>query len=459
MDRLLKGMLDWRPKTPFYYGWLVLGMSFLGTFPATGVSQVVIGGVQGFIVADTGWSRTQVAAAVTIGTWASGALTPLIGWLVDRHGPRWLMPLGALVAGISLYWIGEALLLWHFWIAYVLGRAVSNPVLIGIVPRTVAVNFFRRNRNVALSLVSEARPLGGAIVIQIIAFIAIYYDWRTAYQYLGIMSLVMVLPLVMVMRRRPEDIGLLPDGAKPGEAAAGSLPEAGHGRRRWLSSVTGAAEFDWKAGEALRTRAFWFIAVTAALGTMASSAIGFSLVPYLIEEANLSSAQATGVLSFGTFLTIANLGWAFLANRFSPRVCLMGVLVTASATILYLFALQSAPLTFAAPMAFGYALIWGLAHGPVGTLEHMLLAQYFGRASYGSIVGTLGPLQTAALGLGPLLSAGARELAGNYGTLFLALVGAQLAGAFLILLVRPPALPARANAGVAARAQPGQPPP
>src|SRR5918999_186137 len=445
-------MLDWRPKTPFYYGWLVLGMSFLGTFPATGVSQVVIGGVQGFIVADTGWSRTQVAAAVTIGTWASGALTPIIGWLVDRHGPRWLMPIGALIAGISLFWIGEAFLLWHFWIAYVLGRAVSNPVLIGIVPRTVAVNFFRRYRNVALSLVSEARPLGGAIVIQIIAFIAIYYDWRAAYQYLGIMSLAMVLPLVMVMRRHPEDIGLLPDGAKPGQAALSSQ-EAPHGRRRWLSSVTGATEFDWKAGEALRTRAFWFIAVTAGLGTMASSAVGFSLVPYLIEEAGLSSTQATGVLSFGTFLTIANLGWAFLANRFTPRVCLMGALVIASAMILYLFALRSVPATSAAPMAFGYALIWGLAHGPVGTLEHMLLAQYYGRASYGSIVGALGPLQTAALGLGPLLSALARELTGNYGILFLALVGVQLAGAFLILLVRPPALPSRAAAGVVARAQ------
>jgi sugar phosphate permease len=369
------------------------------------------------------------------------------------------MPLGALIAGISLFWIGEAFLLWHFWIAYLLGRAVSNPVLIGIVPRTVAVNFFRRYRNVALSLVSEARPLGGAIVIQIIAFIAIFYDWRAAYQYLGIMSLAMVLPLLIVMRRRPEDIGLLPDGARPGQAAAASSQEASRGRRRWLSSITGATEFDWKAGEALRTRAFWLIAITAALGTMASSSIGFSLVPYLIEEAGLSTAQATGVLSFGTFLTIANLGWAFLANRFSPRVCLMGVLVIASATILYLFSLRSVPLTFAAPMAFGYALIWGLAHGPVGTLEHMLLAQYFGRASYGSIVGTLGPLQTAALGLGPSLSALAREFAGNYGTLFLALVGVQLAGAFLILLVRPPALPARASAGVAARAQQGQTPP
>ena len=445
MSNPLKKVLDWHPRPPFYYGWLVLCTSFLSTFPATGLSQVVIGGVQGFILEDTGWSRSQLAVAVTAGTWASALLTPAIGWLADRHGPRWLMPAGAGIAGISLVWLGQVSLLWHFWVAYILGRAVSNPVLIGVVPRTVAVNFFRRHRNVAMSLMSEARPLGGALVIQLVAFIAIYSDWRTAFQYLGIASLVMVIPLVVIMRRRPEDIGLLPDGATRAPAAS---PGLARGRSRWTSSVVGATEFDWRAGEALRTRSFWFIAVTAALATLASSAVGFSLVPYLTEEAGLPVAYATGVLSFGTFLTVANVGWAFLANRYTPRKCLVGVLVLGSVMILYLVSVGMAPASLVIPLAFGYAVIWGLSHGPVGTLEHMLLAQYFGRASYGSIVGTLGPMQTVALGLGPILSAVGRDLTGSFGLLFLALAAAQIIGAVLILLVRTPALPARATAGV-----------
>lgn len=451
MGRNWYKVLGWYPKTPFYYGWLVLSTSFISTFPATGVSQVVLGGIQGFILADTGWSRSQLAAAVTVGTWMSALLTPAVGWLVDRQGPRWLMPVGAFIAGVSLIWVGQATLLWHFWIAYILGRAVTNPVLIGVVPRTVAVNFFRRYRNLALSITSEARPLGGALVIQIIAFIAIYSDWRAAYQYLGLFSLAMVVPLILIMRRRPEDIGLLPDGATRTPAAAPSSGEA-QGRRRWLSSVSGTTEYNWTAKEALRTRSFWFIALTAALGTLASSAVGFSLVPYLTDEAGLSIAFATGVLSFGTFLTIANVGWAFLANRFTPRKCLVGVLVIGSVMILYLFAVGNVPGTLAVPMAFGYALLWGLTHGPVGTLEHMLLAQYFGRASYGSIVGTLGPLQTVALGLGPILSAVGRDLAGSFGILFLVLASLQLVGAVLIFLLRSPGQPTREAVSIDSRA-------
>jgi sugar phosphate permease len=441
---LLKAVLDWRPKTPFYYGWLVLATSFTATFPATGVSQVVIGGVQSFILEDTGWSRSQLALAVTVGTWASALLTPLFGRLADRHGARWLMPIGSLTAGASLIWIGGSVLIWQFWMAYILGRAVSNPVLIGVVPRTVAVNFFRRHRNLALSLVSEARPMGGAIVIQLVALIAIFYDWRAAYKLLGVASLVMVAPLVLIMRRRPEDLGLLPDGARPGEVDAAPASGHGGGRRRWSSSEAGGPEFDWRAGEALRTRTFWFIAGTAAAGTLTSSAVGFSLVPYLTEEVSLSRAQAAGVLSFGTILTIANLGWAFLANRFTPRWCLLAVLLVSSAMVLYLYGLRYVAPAYVLPLAFVYALLWGLAYGPVGTLEHMMLAQFYGRGAYGAITGMLGPMQTTALGLGPLLSAVARDLTGNYGAFLLLMCGVHFIGVVLVFLVRPPAIPARA---------------
>jgi MFS family permease len=449
----IAAVLNWRPKTPFYYGWLVLATSFLTTFPATGVSQAVIGGVQSFIIEDTGWKRSQLAAAVTAGTWASALLTPFVGRLADRYSARWLMPVGSVIAGIALFWVGGSVTVWHFLIALILGRAVSNPVLIGVVPRTLAVNFFRRHRNIALALVSEARPLSAAVVIQIVALIATVWGWRAAYQYLGLMSLAMVLPLIIIMRRRPEDIGLLPDGARPGEVGSAAAQGERHGRSRWLSSISGETEFDWKVGEALRTRAFWFTATAAFLSIVAASSVSFSLVPYMVEEAGLSISQATWVFSFGTFLTIANLGWAFLANRFTPRVCLAGVMIAGSVMILFLFTVKLVSPAFALPMAFIYALLWGLAHGPVGTMEHMMLAQYFGRASYGSIIGVLGALQSGALGLGPIFSALAYDLTGNYGILFLALMGTHLVGAVLIFLIRPPTLPARATARVAGRTE------
>ncbi len=282
----LKAALNWRIKTPFYYGWLVLAMAFLAAFAATGVSQVVLGGIQIFITEDTGWERTTISLAVTSGTWLSGLFAPFLGRLADRYGPRWLMAAGLFAAGTSFLWLGGVQIIWQFFAAYILGRAVSNPTLVGVVPRTAAVNFFRRRRNIVLALMSTYRPVGGAINIQIISFIAVHRGWRAAYRYWGILSFLLVVPLILIMRRRPEDIGMLPDGASPGEMAqSGSLA------RRSRRATEPDVEFSWTAREAWRTSAYWLIGATAVMGTIAGGTTGYSLVPYLYEEAGISKPR------------------------------------------------------------------------------------------------------------------------------------------------------------------------
>ena len=221
---MLNRLFNWRPRTPFYYGWLILGMSSLATFGATGVSQVVMGGIQVYITDDTGWTPNTISYAATAGTWGSGLIAPFIGRLADRHGPRLLMPAGLIVAGVCFLLLSGVNSVWQFYTAYVVSRAVSNTVLIGLVPRTAAVNFFRRRRNIVLALLSTFRPIAGAINIQLFAVIALAQTWREGFLYLGIFNLVLIVPVVLLMRRRPEDIGLAPDGApvNPGTASTSS---------------------------------------------------------------------------------------------------------------------------------------------------------------------------------------------------------------------------------------------
>ena len=427
----LEALRGWRPKTPFYYGWLVLAMCALGTFAGTGVSQVVLGGIQGFIFEDTRWTRSTLALGVSIGTWSGGLLAPFIGRLADRYGPRWMMPIGLVLVGVSFFSLAGVHSVWQFYLAYILGRAVSNPVLIGVVPRTAAVNFFRRQRNMALALTGMFRPVSGAINIQIISAIAVAHSWRTAYRYLGALSFLLVLPLVLFLRRRPEDIGLLPDGDVP--SSERSLLQGSTGP----PSASGGAggEMSWPLKEALGTSTFWLIGGTAALATLGSSTVGFLLVPYLHEEAGLSNAQAAGVLSLSTVLSIANLGWGVMADRFTPRVCLVVALAATGMVLLYLITVSS---LFG---AYGFGVMWGLSTAAIGVLEHMMLAQYFGRASYGSIIGTLGPLQTAALGLGPTLGTRVRDLTKSYTGIQLGMAAVFLCAALLVLLIRPPGMP------------------
>ena len=425
----LDAIRGWRPKTPFYYGWLVLAMCALGTFAGTGISQVVLGGIQGFIFEDTGWTRSTLALGVSIGTWSGGLTAPIVGRLADRYGPRWLMPIGLVIVGISFFWLAGVHSVWQFYVAYTVGRAVSNPVLIGVVPRTAAVNFFRRQRNISLALTGMFRPVSGAINIQIISAIAVAHSWRTAYRYLGVLSFVLVLPLALVLRRRPEDIGLLPDG----ELHEGSPLPGGAGPRPALGGA--GDELSWPLREVLGTRTFWLIGGTAALVTLGSSTIGFSIVPYLNEEAGLSIAQAAGVLSLSTALSVSSLGWAVMADRFTPKVCLVVALVATASAIFYLLTVGSLV------GAYGFSLIWGVSTAAIGVLEHMMLAQYFGRGSYGSIIGTLGPLQTGALGLGPTLGAWVRDLTKSYRGIQLGMAAVFLCAALLVLLIRPPGIP------------------
>ena len=421
---VLDRLLAWRLQTPFYYGWLILGMSSLATFAASGVSQVVLGGIQVYISEDTGWSINTFSYAATIGTWFSGLIAPFIGRLADRHGPRWLMPSGLVIAGVCFLLLSGVNSVWQFYAAYIVARAVSNPVLIGLVPRTAAVNFFRRRRNIALAMVSTFRPIAGAINIQLIALIAVSQSWREAFRYLGIFAFALVIPVVLLMRRRPEDIGLQPDGASrtpppppsPGVSPAASPP----------------SETSWTVREAIRTRPYWLIVATACVGTLASSSVGFSLVPYLVEGAGLSVTAAAGVLSFGTVLSIANVGWGYLSDKFTPRRCLMVTMIGSGTLLAYLTMVDSLA------EALVFALVWGVFSGAVGSMENMMLAQYYGRDSYGSLLGLFSPFQTAALGLGPSLASLLRTVSGSYGLLYVAMVAAYLASAALLYLARAP---------------------
>ncbi|MCH7844049.1 MAG: MFS transporter [Chloroflexi bacterium] len=412
----------------------MLAISSVATFAASGLTQVVLGGVQVYITDESGWDEGSLAFAASLGTWMSGMIAPLIGRLADRYGPRWLMPLGLIVAGISFFVIAGSSSVWQFYGGYVIGRAVSNPVLVGLVPRTAAVNFFRRRRNMALALVSTFRPIAGAINIQIISLIAARQGWRMAYRYLGVLSLVLILPVMLFVRRRPEDIGLLPDGVSPEQAGAsvgGARPPAM------------APEFSWTAKEALRTRAFWLLLTITALGTLASSATGFSLVPFLVQDAGLSTAAAAGVLSLGTVLAVANLFWGYLADKITPRRCLMTMMIGAGVMMAYLLSVDSVG------DALIFAVIWGVFSGGLGSLENMVLAGYFGRGSYGTILGVFSPLQMIALGAGPALASLVRALAGDFYILYAAMGVAYFVSAVLMYLARPPRRPIRAVAEAA----------
>jgi len=423
--------LNWRPSTPFFYGWLVLGVCAMGAFAATSVAGVVLGGIQGLIVEGTGWKRSTIGLTAAVGVWGSGLSAPCLGQLADRYGPRLLMPLGTLLLGLALLALGGVHSVWIFFLLAVLARAISQPLLLGVVPRTVAVHFFRRKRNMALACIGMFRPLSAAVLIQLIAVIALAYDWRVAFQCIGILSLLFTLPMLLIIRRRPEDIGLQPDG----EPDAGRVDVQ---RDRVLATGSAPTAHAWSAREALRTQAFWLIAMTTFLSVTSEAAIGFNMVPYLHEQANLSTVQAARILSLSTLLAITSLGWGYMADKFNPRRCMIVAMLCAAGIVWFLFTVRSVL------PAYLCGIAWGVINS-AQVLIYMLLAQYFGQSSYGAITGALRPFEAGGLGLGQSLGAILYDVTGSYrGLLWVALV-AHLLAALLMLLARAPETPRPAS--------------
>ena len=141
-----------KSKPKIFYGWKVLGVGFAGAFFASAIGQLFTGAMLPNIEADTGWSRTSITLAVTFGSILAGVLSPLVGRLADKHGARPLSTAGLLVVVPALIMLALSSYV-HvalFYVAYIVGRGVSQNTLAGVVPRTTAVNWFRRKRGRAL---------------------------------------------------------------------------------------------------------------------------------------------------------------------------------------------------------------------------------------------------------------------------------------------------------------------
>ena len=421
----------WRPRTPFHYGWLILATGILANFSGVGFTSIVLGGIQTIISADTGWSSNHIALATTAGSWSFALSTPILGALADRYGPRVLMPLAALVAGVSYLAISSADALWQFYMAIIIGRSLGEVALMGIVPRTAVVNFFNRRRNLALGLMSVAFPIGAAITIQIFSLLSDSVGWRIIYRfYLGMFAFAMVLPLFLTMRRKPEDIGLLPEG----EATLSANIDIAYSQTSpSIPSTIPIRETNWSTKEVVKTSTFWLLVITSGLGSMIFGAVVFQIVPYL-EASGLSRGVSSVALSLAVVVaSVLSPGWGYLADRIHPRhLALFAAPMAGIAMSLVLVSGGGA-------LGFAMLIIWAAFFGGMlFVLNTAVLVQYFGRTSFGSISGLMTFFTMVSLGLGPTLSSLIVATGSGYNILFVIVTVTHYVALFLYYKARQP---------------------
>jgi MFS family permease len=411
-----------RPGGRVFYGWWIVMASSGVQFLASVLWMQSYGAYVVLLQQDFGWSKTVLAGAFALTRVESGLLGPLQGWLVDRFGPRLILRLGTVMFGIGFMLFSQVETLLGFYLTFALVALGSS--LGGFATLMVSlVNWFSRHRAKAVALSQVGYALGG-FSVPVIVLLLEAFGWRTTALISGIVVIVLGLPMVQVVRHRPAELGVEPDGAPPPPPA---------------SAGSGLPELDFTARQAMRTGAFWLISGGHALALLTVSAVMVHLVPHLTEGLDYSLPAAGGVIALMTaFQMVGQFAGGYLGDKLSKRILCAGCMVAHGTGLLLV--------TFATAwwMVFGFAALHGLAWGVRGPLMVALRADYFGPSSFGTIMGFSSLIVMFGMSGGPIVAGYMADVSGNYESGLALLAGLSLFGSLLFLAALPPRRPARA---------------
>ena len=411
-----------------FFGWWIVAGGVALQMLQLGLLQQAYGVYIAALQGEFGWSTTAFSLASAAQRAESGILGPVQGWLVDRFGPRAIMRVGTVIFGVGFILFSRIESLPAFFITFLL-MAVGSSIA-GFMPIiTTVAQWFERRRATAIGIMQTGMGLGG-LLVPLTAWSLAPNGWPATAFASGVLIIVAGPPLCQLMRRRPEDYGEVPDGAPP---AAGTVA-GGTGARM----VPAPARAEFTPREALRTAAFWYISFGHAAALLVVSALQVHLILHLTDGLGYPLQRAAAIFALMTALTmLGQLSGGFLGDRFNMRLLLAGCMIGHATAILLLAWARSLPVVVLAVTLHG--LSWGVR----GPLQHALRAQYFGRGSFGSVLGFSSMILMWGTMAGPLIPGVLADRWGGYGWGFTLLAALAGAGSVFFLLARPPALPAR----------------
>ena len=424
-----------RPR--IFFGWW--SVSFIGLisgvghgFNAYGISVLFLP-----ISKELGLNRAATSWAPGIGRLEGGITSPLVGWLSDKFGPRWIVIFGIIVAGggmIMMNYITEA---WQYYVAW--GALIGLGLNIGL---TVAVDktindWFMRRRGLAQGIKFASLSILGIVVVQIITPLMKISDWRFTCLLFGIIMLASIpLAYIFVRPHRPEHYGMLPDGADTGE---GKEDEEVDMATKSAGYASRYQEIEYTFKQAIKTRTFWLMNVAFSVQYIVAGGFNLHVHPFLTDT-GLTDAAASGLMGIMIFFTLPSRFFGGLVADRVPKNRVQFLLM--AAFLFQVIGLGTFLLFQNIPAAYILLACHGISSGAVTPLVIIILGRYFGRKAFGSILGTMVALLSPMGMISPVFYGWVFDTTGSYNNAFImALVLVVLAVAISCLL-RIPKLPA-----------------
>lgn len=405
---------------PIFYGWWVVLAASMIHFWGAGTFFYSFTAFFNPIVDEFGWTYAAISFAASLRSIEGGIASPLVGFAADRYGARRLLLIGSILGGFGFILFGQINSKWTFYLVFIF-LSIGLSLLFPVPGWTAVANWFEKKRGMAMGLLSTAIGASG-LLVYFVNWLIGSYGWRSTLMIIGIGTWVIGIPFSLIVRHSPEPYGLIPDGERSEESPLKSpIKEDGTG-------ISGG----FSVREALKTRAFWFIAMTMTLSGATVHAVMVHVMPYLIsidfgrEEASLVASLVVFVSACGRF------GSGWLSGRMNTRYLLVfGLLLQAMG----LFVLAVAQNFWQAIM---FVILFGPGYGGVITIRLAIQAEYFGRKAFGAIQGIIMGIVCIGTMSSPLLTGLVYDLYGSYFLAWFVMAIAVFAAIFFALQIRPP---------------------
>ena len=388
---------------PFFYGWVIVAVAFVtmgvGVNARTAFSLLFPP-----IVDEFGWERGVTAGAFSFGFLVTAATSPFLGRLMDRRGPRIVIEIGVGLVAAGLILASMIREPWHLYAT--LGVLVGGgSICLSYTGQALYLpNWFVRRRGLAMSIAFSGVGAGSIILLPWLQSVIERDGWRTACLWMGVVVLVLLAPLNLLLKSRPQDLGLEPDGDRSSPEVAASSRTANVVDPAW-------AAIDWTLARSIRTARFWWLALGFLLGLYSWYAVQVHQTKYLVDI-GFTPTHAAWSLGFVSLVAIPGqiaLGhvsdrigreWVWTVGSLGFVLCYVALLLLRdlpTPTLLYLMVVSQGLL--------GYGLV-----SVIGAIP----AEIFEGRHYGSIFGTLMLASIAGGAVGPFITGVIHDATGGY---------------------------------------------
>ncbi|MFC1899473.1 MFS transporter [Chloroflexota bacterium] len=359
-------------KPRIFYGWYIVTASAFIMIFTGGVTHLGFTTVFEPIAEEFGWSYAQISLAASLRGFESGLLAPLIGFLVDRWGPRKLIFGGGILLCLGFLLLSQINSLIMFYASFVI-IAIGMSTCMGTVMLTAVASWFRRKYGLASGIVASGFGLGG-IMVPIMTMLIYALEWRMALVTIGFSTLAVVLPLSLVMRHKPEQYGYQPDGGLTNTAIFDNTQ---------ISSAS--PEISFTAKQALKHRAFWHIAIAGACQAFIIGAVVTHIMPYLSSIGANRSVSSFIALMIPLTSIGGRLSGGWLCDRVGRKPIFIASFTLMTIGLLVFAFVTENSLWLLIPFVITFSFGWGFAV----TTRISLLREHFGIGSFGKIFGLM----------------------------------------------------------------------